>query len=1005
MKKITFLCFLVVSVIFAGEKNPLIKKEINPISNPSFEENLKDWGGSPKNNYMERTSYGSVVCKIANTGYKSKKSLCRILPEYKASYIPRSFKLEVGKKYYVSAKIKTEGNVWGNIRVVYGARGEPTSSSVGPDTDWKEAGVTFVGTKKGQPEGADPSIAFCEIRLQAQGEGKVYFDDIRVYELKDYSPCLRVKLIKPEGIKYRIRLYSKVGPPRWFFSKYYFTKEGIKSGEYSEWINLGEENDFKGRGIASTGIHFQDLRGKKFDKIKAEIEIAYAADEKAVLKRFIREVEGNIIGVFIPKSENTPFYFVDNIKLLIDDIEKREKFLKSLNLPPVNLKHFYIEAHLKGYGSFYSDPEIIEREVNVIKTIGFNALDTQYSGLAKPFREKAEKAGIEQTHQTMRNFKLPYNKKTKKFILDWDKIRENIELAVKNWIETLKRHDEEQIEPIKFVDIGDEIAGFVFDGEEYNQGYRKYLKNQGLKPSFFGKDFWIEVEPAGIWNWRQTRKNRPKDRSNIFACRNYYWTLRYWNYVNSEIYRIMTETLEKYLPGRTTRVNFGPPWFYEYCSYLRGAEIWEFARNRSISSMWNEDWLNTSGWRQSGIQLCAYLVDLSRSCAEERNLETDAYVMPEGRKNNIQLKLSSVIGKGAKKIDVYRYGPGYASPDSWSDSLSMTEGVARFLRKLEKAEEILYEGKVPEPDTGIIWSQSNDVWRNTGATVYDRQLIYLALLHKQIPIKFVDETGIEKGNLNNYKVVYMNAEYLKKEAQEKLAEWVKEGGNLWVDGVAGTGDEYGQKTDKLLPLYGIKIEKIVRSESKGFNPQYYIPREKPLEKIKIKETGEEIDAIGIKVKFSLTDPENTEIIGEYEDGTPAIVKHKFGKGNVYYVGTYAGLVYSRPVKRIRGKIETGYREKERKIITDFALKNQVKRPVECDIPCVEADLLESEKGIGLVLANYTGSPLKEINIKVNTHRKIRSVYSATKGKIMFKKGNGYIKFKIPLEVVDLITLK
>jgi len=175
MRRILFLFLIGTVFIFANEKNPLIEKELFPLSNPSFEENLKDWGGNPKNNFMERLTYLNIMCKVAETGYKSKKSLCIVLPEHSSTYLPMSFKLEVEKKYYVSAKIKTEGETYGRLRVVYGASGEPLSSSVGPDTDWKEVGVSFTGTKKGQPRGSNPSIAYCEIRLHASGKEKVYY--------------------------------------------------------------------------------------------------------------------------------------------------------------------------------------------------------------------------------------------------------------------------------------------------------------------------------------------------------------------------------------------------------------------------------------------------------------------------------------------------------------------------------------------------------------------------------------------------------------------------------------------------------------------------------------------------------------------------------------------------------------------------------------------------------------------------------------------------------------
>lgn len=995
MKKVIMFFFAFSIFLFSNNENPLIEKEVFPISNPSFEENLKDWGGNSKDNYMLRYTSGNTPWKIAEDGYKDKKSLYVELDKYGSTYLPKGFKLKVEKKYYVSAKIKTEGNVYGSVRVVYGASGEPTSSFVLPGSNWEEVGTSFVGTKKGQPKDAEPSDAYCEIRLQASGEGKVYFDDIRVYELKDYQPYLRVKLLSGEG-KYRIRIFSKVGPPKWFFSKDFFAKKGLQVGEFSPWINLGEFTEFKGRGIAYTGVIFESLSSKKFDEIKAEIDFAYMPDEKTILKKFVRQVKGNIIGIFIPKGENTPTYFVENIKLLKDNVEERNRFVKSLNLPPIELKHYYVEAHLKGYGSVFSDPEIVEKEVNTLRTIGFNALDSQYSGLATVYREAAEKEGIFQTHHTMRNFNLPFDKETKTFVFDIAKIRENIEVAVNNWVERLKKDDPKQIAPIKFVDIGDEIAGAVFSGQGYEDGYKKYLKEYEVKPSELGFNNWDEVKTYGTWNWREARTKRPKDRNDLNACRSYYWTLRYWNYVNSEVYRIMTETLEKHLPNITTRVNFGPPWAYEYCSYLRGAEIWEFARNRSVSSMWNEDWLNTYGWRGGGgIQACAFLVDLSRSCGQPRGLEIDAYVMPEG-KENIQLKLASVIGKGAKKIDIYRYGPAYASPDAWSENNSMVEGISAFLRKLGKVEDILFSGRPPKSDVAIVWSQSNDIWRDSGDSITDRTLIYLALLHKQVPVDFIDERGIEEGKLKDYKVVYLPSQYLKRDAQEKLEEWVRRGGYLWVDGLGGTGDEYGQKTDILLPVYGIKIKEAVKSENKK--------SEESLGKIIIGDYN--IETKGIRVNFSLIQPSETEIIGRYEDGQPAIIEHRYKKGKVFYVPTYAGLVYSLPVVRIRGKIETGYREQERKIITDLALKCGIEKIVECSVDCVEVDLLESEKGIGLALANYTGEPQKEIKIRVNTDKKIRSVYSAIIDKIVqFKSDTGYVEFNIPLEIVDFITLK
>ncbi|MCM8785321.1 MAG: beta-galactosidase trimerization domain-containing protein [Candidatus Omnitrophica bacterium] len=1007
--KVIFIFFFLPLILFC-QNNPLIKKEVFPFKNPSFEENLKDWGGRQEDNYKTANFYG-VIWEVSEIGYDGNKSLSVSLPEYKSTYFYRGFILELGKKYYVSVKAKTEGEITARLRIVYGASGEPYSPEyVGPNSDWKEIGVTFIGTSKGQEHLKHienyTSLSNCEIRLEVNGIGKAYFDDIRVYELNDYSPYFRIKLLYPD-ITYKINLSAKIGPPNWFWTKGFLT-EGVKSNEFSSWIDLGQFNEFKGRGDAFIGLQILGLKGEKIERIKAIVEFAFQPDEKSIIKRFEMDHEGNVIGLIVPKSENTLFYFLKKFSTIKENAEYRNKFVKSLNLPPINLKHFYIEAHLKGYGGLFTDKSILELEVDTIKNIGFSALDTQYSGLANEWRKTAEKVGILQTHHTFRNFESNLTSRTedkKYYILNWDEIKGRIEKIVTDWIEYLKKEDEKQIEIIKFIDIGDEIGGFVFAGEDYEEEYRKYLKNNGLKPSDFGKKYWEEVKPYGVWNWRESRKNKPKDKNDINACKNYYWTLKFWNYVNAEVYKIVTETLEKKLPWITTRVNFGPPWLYEYCSYLRGAEIWEFARSRSVSSIWNEDWLNTYGWRHSGIQLCSFLMDLNRSCAKLRNLEANAFVMPEG-KENIQLKLASVIGKGAKKIDIYRYGPVYASPDSWSENLDMTEGVARFLRELEKVEDVLFYGKVPETKVAIIWSSSNEVWRETNANTYDMHLVYLALQHSQIPIDFINEKEIEEGKLENYKVAYLLSEYISEKALKNIINWVKNGGFLWFDATSGTGNEYGQKIDILRSFSKIEVKEIKESEILNFNPQS-LPKEKAVVgKIKL-EDGSEIECVGIKVIFDVKDVkfDNVKVIGRYEDGNPAIIEKQIEKGKIFYAGTYLGLSYSIDVVRKPGKIETGYKDIKRNLISKIIDDSNIEKKVICSVPCLEVNVLESDKGIGVIIANYSGQPQKKVEIKIKTDKDIEKVFSSSSGNINFKKQGSYVEFSIPVNIFDLVALK
>jgi len=1007
MRKVFFILFVMSVSLYAQSDNILFKQEVFPLTNPGFEQLSAGWNIKP----TEKTQpLPDVVFSFENVACEGNYSFAITLNKRTSTYIPRSFQVEKGKKYYMSAKIKTVGQISGTFRVVYGATGEPYANRVGPDSDWTIAGLTFVGGRHsrgfGEPKNPDPNISYCELRLEANGIGTVYFDDIKIYEMKEYGEYVRFKLIQPENKSYRVKIHGLYGPPSWFFT--ITPKETFSSGTTSTWIDLGTYDQLKGRGVVYAGFHFEPISGEKFETIEATIDLAYRPEDSCIIKSFTRTTPGNIIGVIIPKTESNPDDFLKGFALLDQDIIKRNQFVKSLNLPPVNLKKFYLEAHLKGFGSMFSDPVMAETEIDTIRTMGFNALDTQYSGLAGVYRQVAEKYGITQTHHTFRIGRLPQDPVSKRVIFDLSKIRQTCAEFVEKTIENLKKQDPDQISIIKFIDTGDEIAGEVFGGIEYEQGYKEYVKSQGLKPSDLKAKNWDEVKIYGSWGWRDSWKMRPTDRTAVDSCINYYWTLRYWNYATAKVYTILAEEITKRMPSVKVRVNFGPPWAYGYCSYMRGAEIWEFARQNSVTDFWNEDWLNTSGWRNAGIQMVSYLVDLSKSCARLNNADVSAFVMPVAKPENIQLKLASVIGKGAKKIDVYRYGPAYASPDNWSGSTDMAQGISHFTRILEKAEGILFSGKPRKPELAIIWSAGEPVWATDDASMWNQQLIYLALQHQQIPVDFVDEFMVEQGALKQYKVAVLTSQYLRKSTKKAIVDWVSNGGNLWVDGIPATNDEYGQPCEMLLPVIGIKDITVVDSAiGRSMNPQNGVNLSIIPGTIKMTQSDDTISAVGRKIIFSLRNPEKTKVIGVWEDNKPAVIEHRYGKGRVFYAGTYAGHSYNSGVERIPGKIEIGYREKERKLITDFILGCGIQRPVWCSVACVQADLLESDQGIGIVLSNYSGIPQNQITVYIDAKKPVSSVVSAQKGLLQFTQDTktNIITTSVSLDIFDFILLK
>jgi hypothetical protein len=307
----------------------------------------------------------------------------------------------------------------------------------------------------------------------------------------------------------------------------------------------------------------------------------------------------------------------------------------------------------------------------------------------------------------------------------------------------------------------------------------------------------------------------------------------------------------------------------------------------------------------------------------------------------------------------------------------------------------------------MIWSQSDEIWRDSQDTLFDQMFVYLALLHDQVHVDFVDEAGIEEGRLAGYKVAYLCGRNLRRTAQQKLGEWVKEGGQLWFDGVAGIEDEYGQPCDMLDAVAGIKRQTPVRSGLDNYRPESGLSDQKPLDTIRIPSATEPVAAIGTKVPVTIAPQSAASILSTFADKAPALVESRHGQGRCRYVATLPGLAYGQTAERVPGKIETGYHETHRKLITGFALEAGIERPVTCSVPMVEADLLESERGTGLVLANYTGLPLATVDLSVALSAEPRAVRSAERGALRFRYDpqSKRALLSLPLDVVDFVVFE
>ena len=89
--------------LLAAHANPLIKKELSPISNPGFEDGLRHWGGKSADTYKTApASDGETLCNAADVSFEGDSSLAIPMSQFiepGALHVARAFQVQQGGKF------------------------------------------------------------------------------------------------------------------------------------------------------------------------------------------------------------------------------------------------------------------------------------------------------------------------------------------------------------------------------------------------------------------------------------------------------------------------------------------------------------------------------------------------------------------------------------------------------------------------------------------------------------------------------------------------------------------------------------------------------------------------------------------------------------------------------------------------------------------------------------------------------------------------------------------
>jgi hypothetical protein len=239
---------------------------------------------------------------------------------------------------------------------------------------------------------------------------------------------------------------------------------------------------------------------------------------------------------------------------------------------------------------------------------------------------------------------------------------------------------------------------------------------------------------------------------------------------------------------------------------------------------------------------------------------------------NLREWVSQALRCGASAIDYYTLdSPRRTHRDRWTMMLYLSRLITRMNRVC-----------LPQdPDTAILYTLYTHMSEGP-STSGDRLYAAHALIGELAGswFKFVSDSQLERGEtrLDGYKVVYLPlAQCMSLEATQTIEDYVLNGGILICgDAEAFSRDLAGNDTRSARErILGLKTAGPKRATQITLtSPEFGLPIGATLQ-LPDKETD---NATGVW-DISLADP-NAAILAEYQDGTPAIISRKLGKGRV-----------------------------------------------------------------------------------------------------------------------------
>lgn len=289
--------------------------------------------------------------------------------------------------------------------------------------------------------------------------------------------------------------------------------------------------------------------------------------------------------------------------------------------------------------------------------------------------------------------------------------------------------------------------------------------------------------------------------------------------------------------------------------------------------------------------------------------------------NDARMYTLQPLAHGAKGLCFYAWHPmncGYESAGFGMANLDGTPSdralaAGSISRAVSQDMELFYHGKASPAKVAICWDlYANIMWqcmRENRHYIPSRGYIaaYRAMYQSRMPADFIHPDQISAGKLDDYKVLYLPFAFmLPKSSAEQIETFVRKGGVVMAEARTGWNDENGY-CGEAVPGFGLsKVfgcrEKGAQTVDDNIPVHIHITKEHPA--ISLLKKGDILVGAYFREALETLSP-TAEVIGEFEDGSPAIVVNQYGEGLAMFVGTMLSAAFYRFDDPNSGKLLRG----------------------------------------------------------------------------------------------------